>query len=529
MRYNKIILAIFLVSLFAISAVSAADNATSDVVSVENNVTGDVVSVEETTDAISVEEADEVVSAEDNQVIGSTGDVGTFSELADSIRTLNQQGNLNLKKDYAYDDSFSIDGIIINEPQVTIDGQGHTIDAKGLSKIFNVQAPLVVIKNIVFKNAIADEDHGAAICGIDYSPSIKNCRFVNCSSYWGGAIYSRGSDIEGCTFINCSAKCGGAIDCPYGGNIEGCSFINCSNNWGGDGGAIYAMKDTNIKDCSFINCFGYTGVISRDDGGSIEGCTFINSTGYHDIDAGANIKKCTFINFISLAISGSVEGCTFINQTILDDSVIYLHGGSIKDCCFINFSAERGAAIYCGYGDCDIGGCTFINCSATDGGGAIYDGIRVNGLTNIKDCSFINCSATDGGAIYSFACIIDGCSFVNCSAKYYGSAIHFDDGGKEKTIKNCDFNNVLNDIWYSDYPVDVSDISIEGNKYSFSFDLSSNSYVSLTKDYLTSSPIGVNVNNIVFDGNGNTFTFMNKSGRFFLYYWSKCYIEKFCF
>ena len=84
MKFKKIMmLAIFLVSLLAISAVSAADNATSDVVSVENNVTGDVVSVEETTDAISVEEADEVVSVNADYV--NKNDTDKLSVASDDI------------------------------------------------------------------------------------------------------------------------------------------------------------------------------------------------------------------------------------------------------------------------------------------------------------------------------------------------------------------------------------------------------------------------------------------------------------
>lgn len=83
-------LAIFLVSLLAVSAVSAADNATKE-----------IVSVEETTLDV-VKETDDVDSAgDDNQVISAIeSNVGTFNDLVNEINVVEEGGILNLTKDY---------------------------------------------------------------------------------------------------------------------------------------------------------------------------------------------------------------------------------------------------------------------------------------------------------------------------------------------------------------------------------------------------------------------------------------------
>ena len=70
-----IMLAIFLVSLFVVSAVSAADNATEGVVDVTDNGVEDVFSVEETSeDIINVGEANETMGAEENNIVVSLND-----------------------------------------------------------------------------------------------------------------------------------------------------------------------------------------------------------------------------------------------------------------------------------------------------------------------------------------------------------------------------------------------------------------------------------------------------------------------
>ena len=91
MKYKKLmILAIFLVSLLAISAVNAADNATSD-----------VVSVEETTDKVVSVEENQVIEQTDEGVIGEV-DNGTFKALRYKIDNAISGSTLILENDYAF-------------------------------------------------------------------------------------------------------------------------------------------------------------------------------------------------------------------------------------------------------------------------------------------------------------------------------------------------------------------------------------------------------------------------------------------
>ena len=103
------ILLILLISLLAVSAVSAADNATSDVESVEKTT-------------------DEVVSVEENQVsLKENTNSGTFDDLQTEINNAPEGSVLNLTRDY----NGAKNKVVLLNKNLTIDGQGHTIDCLG--------------------------------------------------------------------------------------------------------------------------------------------------------------------------------------------------------------------------------------------------------------------------------------------------------------------------------------------------------------------------------------------------------------
>ena len=267
MKYKKImLLAIILTCLFAVSQVSAADNATSDVVSVEETIT----------EAINVEEEKEVVSAKENQVfLGNESQVGTFDELSSLITNTFEGGTLELDKDYKYING-STEGISIDK-QITIDGKGHIVDGNNLSKIFNINEFFIdgniVLKNISFINSYTN-NNGAAIYADSVDLSIVNCNFINCFSKGNGCGISIDSDvylyISNCSFINCSSKGnGGAMSfgLSSNGNIANCSFVNCSSK-GNGGGICFDMgsKEGKVVNCSFESCSArYGGAIYVDE------------------------------------------------------------------------------------------------------------------------------------------------------------------------------------------------------------------------------------------------------------------------
>ena len=238
MQYKKImLLAIFLVGLLAISTVSAADNTTDD------NMIGE----EPNTDLASPD-TDDVLTADEQ----------TFTHLNQTING-NNNSEITLTSDYNYsddDDNFK-EGIVINR-DVTIYGNGHTIDGNGKARIFQVTGGNVVFYNITFTNCQSDNE-GGAIYG---ECEAINCTFKENYAPKGGAMY-RGSAVN-CTFSRNSASFEGGAMC--GGFAVNCTF---KENYGSNGGAIYMGY---ARDCAFSGNYGSNGGAMRS--GSAVNCTF---------------------------------------------------------------------------------------------------------------------------------------------------------------------------------------------------------------------------------------------------------------
>ena len=77
-----------------------------------------------------------------------------FEDLSDRIVNTPEGGILVLDRDYTYTGGPN-KGILINKT-ITIDGNGHTINGNHTSRMFNISADNVIIKNITFINGNAD-------------------------------------------------------------------------------------------------------------------------------------------------------------------------------------------------------------------------------------------------------------------------------------------------------------------------------------------------------------------------------------
>lgn len=109
--------------------------------------------------------------------------VSSFDDLSAKINETPENGILTLDCDYEYKNG-SNKGIMISK-SITIDGAGHTLDGKKASRMFNVTADNVTLKNINFVNGNA------------YGRYFSN-------SAGGGAIYWNGANgaVENCNFTN---------------------------------------------------------------------------------------------------------------------------------------------------------------------------------------------------------------------------------------------------------------------------------------------------------------------------------------
>lgn len=170
----------------------------------------------------------------------------TFDDLALIINNASEGSVIVLDRDYSYING-SNKGILINKT-VTIDGAGHKLVGNKLSRMFNVTADNVVLRNITFENGKAFGRY-YALAG-------------------GGAIYWYGANgmVENCTFTNNTGS--GVEDDPFeneetytddDGRIWHAIRIRPMGAKINEGGAI-VWNGTNgtVKDCIFIgNVVGY--------------------------------------------------------------------------------------------------------------------------------------------------------------------------------------------------------------------------------------------------------------------------------
>ena len=260
---------IFLVSLVCISAVSAADEAVSDVIADTNDETVLQESIDDAdlgdsendelgeSDEIALDDADETTLKDDSSP-------GTFADLDEAING-NDNTEITLDSNYLYEggDKF-LNGINITR-DLTIDGNGHTIDGNHGARIFHVMDnKAVTFININFINGYTKKQgYGGAIWS-DIGCIAINCTFSNNHAYYGGAI-SRCNALN-CIFDGNSAEEGGAI---YAGDALNCTFRNnnaydgealCGDWYTEDGNGEYRCK---ASLCIFENNdYEYTDIIS---------------------------------------------------------------------------------------------------------------------------------------------------------------------------------------------------------------------------------------------------------------------------
>ena len=172
-----------------------------------------------------------------DDLIVTNNSIKFFKDLNNEIN-----GDLNKTEIILNDDYFNLEGydynylsnftncIFINR-SLTIDGQGHVIDANGTSSIFCINADNVILKNINFKNARVTVGFGGAVfCNASNLKVINSTFTSNSAGIGGGAIYCNGLNITiiNSTFIEnfASSYWGSAICCEYNGIIINSTFTD---------------------------------------------------------------------------------------------------------------------------------------------------------------------------------------------------------------------------------------------------------------------------------------------------------------
>ena len=475
--YKKLLILCLIIVLFvSISSVSAIDSQQSDNLTLLNHEK-QVIEIPNN----NIRTNENITLSEDNAVLGvsNSDDVlgGTRQDLSNKIYSASSGSTVYLDDDYLFTTgSQSSSGIYIYSNDLVIDGNGHTIDANGLGRIFNVPSDIsnITFKNIVFKNAYYNSN-GAAINFLGANLTIINCTFDNntARSSRGGAIFVNYYEGSVTNIINSSfnknnaGSDGGAIylsnpnnqqhSCYL--NIEGCNFTENSDTGSLGGGAIYIHRsyETTIRSSKFIRN------TALGEGGAIRysGTTSIYDSEFYENSASHGGALC-----YGQAVDLKLENIIFVNNSASNQ------GGSMKvrfieanNITIINSTANSGGAIFSRSGTAEIQNSRIINASATQGGsifihnevstflgsnldisntqavqgGAIYSDI--GGTMNIVDSSIDNASANYGGAVYinKGKATISSSTIENSTATLGGGAVYVKSNNVE--IKNSLIKN----------------------------------------------------------------------------------------
>ena len=393
---------------------------------------------------------------------GGNLDLGieNFTDLQNAIGLVT--GTLTLNQNVVMTDDEAanfVNGVIINK-NIRIDGKGHTIDAKNLGRIFEIDGGFAVtLTNVTLTNGNATV--GGAIYNFG-NLDLVHVNFVNNAAKYGGAImnYAYGLVLDDSTFVNNTAKIGGAIynsaDCFVVGNS---TFAN--NTATSNGGVIFNYGiGFVVGNSTFVNnsaADGAGAILNGGRGFVVGNSTFANNTAtskggaIYNYGIGFVVGNSTFANntakdagaVYNEGDNSVVGNSTFVNNTakyggaIMNDA----YGLVLDDSTFTNNTAKIGGAIY-NSADCFVvGNSTFVNNSAADGAGAILNGGR--GFV-VGNSTFANNTATSkGGAIINNGkLVVDNSVFEDNAANYYGGAIfNWDD--LQVTNSAFDGNDIL--------------------------------------------------------------------------------------
>ena len=412
---------------------------------------------------------------------------------------INEQDTVNITEDITVTNEIEI------AKPTTINGNNHVLEAEN-TRIFKITSDNVILKDIIFKNGITNTTGGSILA--NGSIEVINCEFIHSLGDEGSAIYAQNADnlkITDSKFINCTSRgdeddffeirdtihstantntitnCCFENDYAWDGviylaeaktaNIEKCTFFNTSamisalecrelnisscdfnyNYWTDFNGAIYTTSDVaNIADSTFKNLRTYNqggGIYSSGKTLNVKNCQFLNcraDDGDHGGDGGA---------IYTIADSSNIENCTFRACSSEGSGTLYSNGIEtvISDSAFDECRAVWGGAISA-YDKASIMNCQFNGCKAGQGGAVLLS----RTTAEIINSTFNSCTADEyGGGIYANANVkVIESTFRNCTkyrneyiAEYLANSITVKENNNA-LIEKCLFNPTFATIEY---------------------------------------------------------------------------------
>ena len=376
---------------------------------------------------------------------------GTFSDVQNGINQA-QSGDTIYLNNHTFTGSGSeisvAGGWFSNKDKITIDGsinpnkggtgnEMSTLDAKSSSRVFNIGASSITLKNIIITNGkySGRDANGAGVYSSGSNLVLENCVISNCeasSSSRGdvhSALYSENTvTLSRCTLVNNKATS------TY--NTVTNSYVVRTASFDG------SMTDCIVRD-NYVSSIGAMAIgitIVGSSSNKVSNTKFMN-----------NYATSTNGNAFGAALQvlGTVSNCTFeYNQANSDvnnshaGALCFRPGSTVYNCIFIGNIAYRGAATTF-HASGELKDCIFINNTATGFGGAIstgYDG-TTGQKVKISNSYFEWNAAPIGGAITTHGndITVDNSTFISNKAADDGGAVYVVDDGI--TVLNSNFGN----------------------------------------------------------------------------------------
>ena len=376
---------------------------------------------------------------------------GTFSDVQNGINQV-QSGDTIYLNNHTFTGSGSeisvAGGWFSNKDKITIDGsinpnkggtgnEMSTLDAKSSSRVFNIGASSITLKNIIITNGkySGRDANGAGVYSSGSNLVLENCVISNCeasSSSRGdvhSALYSENTvTLSRCTLVNNKATS------TY--NTVTNSYVVRTASFDG------SMTDCIVRD-NYVSSIGAMAIgitIVGSSSNKVSNTKFMN-----------NYATSTNGNAFGAALQvlGTVSNCTFeYNQANSDvnnshaGALCFRPESTVYNCTFIGNIAYRGAATTF-HASGELKDCIFINNTATGFGGAIstgYDG-TTGQKVKISNSYFEGNAAPIGGAITTHGndITVDNSTFISNKAADDGGAVYVVDDGI--TVLNSNFGN----------------------------------------------------------------------------------------
>ena len=423
---------------------------------------------------------------------------GEFDDLQSLVLATPENGVLNLERNFTYDlllDTIT-KGVKVNRT-ITINGNGHTINALNMSRVFWTLADNVRFVNIHFVNATSW--NGSFIYGVNVNNiEIIDCTFENAPiEEYISFFYDEPEDPiitppEIPIVVGLSNSPGNTLEVPVlepSNPREGLIQVVEDNYrfFGFSGGAVYIIGNN----LSIVNS-NFTNLLS-DYGGAV----YFNGdkATIRDSNFNATFALCggaLWLNGINIEVSNSNFGFalselaggaiyalgsnyTFDNINVklayaLEEYDVYTYIPKegfasrlpLVEINFVDDGTYGGGAIYVHADNVDVTDSSFVECDAYIGGAIYADGKNIV----IKGSEFTYCGAEMGGAIFlhenSTGAVIDDCDFNSLMYFECGGAIL--DCADDVVIKNSRFYNVTQSMdAQNSHPLESGSITITGN------------------------------------------------------------------